>query len=89
MEFSKKLLILDYVILILLLICTLIFPGVDFIAIDIAWVAQVGISSAAYYWKAKTENRTKVPLMVIKSLPKSMREKIDLTEIITSIIGKE
>lgn len=89
MEFSKKLLIADYVILILLLICTLLFPGVDFITLDVAWVAQVGISSAAYYWKAKTENRTKVPFNVIKSLPKSMRDKIDLTEVITSIIGKE
>ena len=89
MEFSKKLLVADYIILILLLICTPIFPDIDFTTVNIAWIAQVGISSTAYYWKAKTENRTKVPFNVIKSLPKSMRDKIDLTEIITTIIGKE
>lgn len=85
-EFSKKLLYLDYAIMIVLFVCTIRFPDIDFITLDVAWIAQIGISSTAYYWKAKTENRTKVPLNVIKSLPKSVRDKIDLTEIITSII---
>lgn len=86
MEFSKKLLYADYAIMLVLFICTILCPDIDFITLDVAWIAQIGISSTAYYWKAKTENRTKVPLNVIKSLPKSVRDKIDLTEIITSII---
>jgi len=49
----------------------------------------VGISSAAYYWKAKTENRAKIPLKVIESLPQDLQDKIDLTQIITSIIQSE
>lgn len=85
-EFSKKLLYADYAIMIVLFICTILFPDIDFITLDVAWIAQIGISSTAYYWKAKTENRTKVPLNVIKSLPESIRDKIDLTQIITSII---
>lgn len=89
MEFSKKLLILDYAVLALLIVCAMIFQAVDFTTIIVAWIAQIGISSAAYYWKAKNENRVKVPIKVIKSLPKSMRTELDLTQVITSIIQSE
>lgn len=89
MEFSKKLLIVDYLILIVLFVCACVFQSVDFTSIVVAWIAQVGISSAAYYWKAKNENRVKVPINVIKSLPKSMRDDVDLTQIIIAVIQSE
>lgn len=88
-EFSKKLLIVDYLFMVVLFICAVIFPEVDFTTIIVAWVAQLGISSAAYYWKAKHENRAKVPFKVIESLPEDMRKEIDLTQIITSIIQSD
>lgn len=88
-EFSKKLLIVDYLFMVVLFICAVIFPKVDFTTIIVAWVAQLGISSAAYYWKAKNENRAKVPLKVIESLPEDMRKEIDLTQVITSIIQSD
>ena len=59
-EFSKLLLIADYFIFVGLLIAALFFPEVDIVAITVAWIAQLGISSAAYYWKAKNENRIKL-----------------------------
>jgi len=65
------------------------FIEIDFTTIIVAWIAQIGISSAAYYWKAKNENRTKVPLNVIESLPQEMQDKIDLTTVITTIIQAE
>lgn len=85
-EFSKKLLMLDYLFLIVLFICQIIFPSVDFVTVTVAWIAQLGISSAAYYWKAKNENRLKVPLKVVESLPKEIREQLDLTQIVVSIV---
>ena len=89
LEFSKKLLIMDYLILIVLFVCAIKFIEIDFATIIVAWIAQIGISSAAYYWKAKNENRTKVPLNVIESLPPEMQDKIDLTTVITTIIQAE
>lgn len=89
LEFSKKLLIVDYAILAILVICAAIFQSVDFSAIIVAWIAQIGISSAAYYWKAKNDNRTKVPMKVIQSLPQEVRDQIDLTQVITAIIQSE
>lgn len=88
-EFSKILLIMDYLILIVLFLCAIFVPETDFVTIIIAWIAQVGVSSAAYYWKAKTENRSKIPFKVIESLPPDMQEQIDLTQIITTIIQSE
>ena len=88
-EFSKILLFLDYLIMIVLIQLTIKYPEVDFIALDVAWIAQLGISSAAYYWKTKSDNRTKVPINVIKSLPRSMRDDIDLTQVIVAIIQSE
>lgn len=85
-EFSKKLLIVDYLIMIVLFACSVVFPTVDFTTIIVAWVANVGISTGAYYWKTRSDNRVKVPLKVIESLPASMRKELDLTQIVVSII---
>ena len=88
-EFSKKLLGLDYLIFVALIIAMVICPHVDFVTIIVSWIAQLGISSAAYYWKAKNENRTKVPINVVSSLPEEVREQIDLTQVMVAIIQSE
>lgn len=88
-EFSKKLLIADYSIFLVILAAMVVFPNTDFTSIALAWIAQLAISSTAYYWKAKNENRTKVPINVVSSLPADIREQLDLTQIITSIIQSE
>lgn len=80
---------MDYLILIVLFICAFLFPGISLDMIITAWIAQVGVSSAAYYWKARSENRTKIPLKVLESMPQEMRDNVDLTAIITSIINME
>lgn len=88
MEFSKKLLIADYMILFCLIIISIVLSNrCDLSTIVVAWIAQLGISSTAYYWKAKAENRTKIPFKVVEGLPEDLRSQLDLTEIIVSIIG--
>ena len=85
-EYSKKLLIVDYAIMLVLFLCTILFPEIDFITLDVAWIAQVGVSTGVYFWKAKCENRIKIPMKVIESLPEDVRDKIDLTQVIISLI---
>lgn len=89
MEFSKILLIVDYLVLPILILCAILFPEIDFTTVICSWIGQLAISSGAYYWKAKNENRVKVPIKVIRSLPKELRESVDLTAIITAIIQSE
>lgn len=88
-EFSKKLLFMDYIFMVVLIVLTIKFPGIDFITLDIAWIAQLGISSTAYYWKSKSDNKTKIPIKVINSLPRSMREDIDITQVIVASIQSD
>lgn len=89
MEFSKLLMMADYAVMLLLVLLTIACQTVDLTGVCIAWVAQLGVSTGAYYWKTRSDNRVKVPMNVLKSLPKSMREDLDMTEIITSIIRSE
>lgn len=87
--FSKKLLIADYVILILMLAMFAV-PGLDTMnwgLIVVAWIAQLAISSGAYYWKSKSENLVKLPMQLLKELPEDMREKADPNAIIASVLG--
>ena len=52
-----------------------------------AWIAQIAISSGAYYWKAKAENLIKMPIQLLKDLPADMRAQADVNQIIESVIG--
>lgn len=90
--FSKKLLIADYLLFILLVagFMYFTFTGKDTgnCAIVIgAWIAQLAVSSGFYYWKAKCENLVKMPIQMLKDLPADMREKADPNQIIASVIG--
>lgn len=90
LETSKKLLIADYIIALLLVLLSIIFANrVDLTTVLVSWTAQLGVSSGFYYWKAKSENRVKVPISVIESLPQEIQDKVDLTQIIVSIIQSE
>ena len=87
--FSKKLLMADYVIL-LLLIALFLVPETDkgnLSIVVVAWIAQIAISSGAYYWKAKSENLIKMPLQLLSELPEDMRERADPNQIIASVLG--
>jgi hypothetical protein len=87
--FSKILLVMDYVILVLMLAMFAV-PGFDttnWALIVVAWVAQLAISTGAYYWKAKAENLVKLPLLLMAKMPKDMREKADPNQIIASVLG--
>ena len=92
MEFSKKLLIADYVILCVMLLILWRMIALDMNAAEWAivcgaWIAQVAISTGAYYWKAKSENLVKLPILLLKDLPEDMREKADPNQIIASVLG--
>ncbi len=92
MEFCKELLIADYAILLALLGC-MVWLAYEEKAIDgiatatISWMAQIAVSSGFYYWKAKAENTIKLPIYMLKNLPKDMKERADPNEIISTIMG--
>ncbi len=116
--FSKKLLIADYVIAVILVavffICTyingsytmetmnnLIEMGIDVSMISISppfdlnifgmflstWIIQLGVSSGAYYMMAKSEHKIELPMALVNDLPQDIKERVDMTQIITTVLG--
>jgi hypothetical protein len=116
--FSKKLLIADYIIAVILVvvffICTfingiyvmgtmdkLIESGVDVSMITIAppfnldifgiflstWIVQLGVSSGAYYVLIKSEHKMELPMQLLDDLPQEVKEQVDMTQIITSVLS--
>lgn len=114
-EFSKKLLILDYVIA-LFIIAFLVYCGVknylyvseiqdlmvesgnynsivypyDLTSLTIilsVWIGQLGISSTAYYVMCKSDHKVQLPMQMINTMPKSIQDKIDMTEVITTLLN--
>ena len=92
--YSKKIMDRDYIILgvMLIILVVLICLGKDatwWAAVVTAWIAQLAVSTGAYFSKAKAENRIKLPILLLKDLPEDMRERVDPTELITAVIGME
>ena len=116
--FSKKLLIADYAIAIILVAvfftCTyingvytmetmnkLIEMGFDVSSavitppfnLDIfgvflsTWIVQLGVSSGAYYVLIKSEHKMELPIQLLNDLPPDVKEQVDFTEVITSVLS--
>jgi len=90
--FSKKLLITDYIVLVLLLAVIITLSVLEIaadsvVAVAVAWIAQIAVSSGFYYWKAKHENLIKMPLQLLDGLSDAMKEKADPNQIIESVLA--
>lgn len=79
--------VLDYSFMILLIILSCV--NNDLVTLAVAWIAQLAVSTGFYYWKAKNENRIKIPMEIIKSLEEYGDDKIDLTHVISTLIEKD
>ena len=115
--FSKKLLIADYAVTVILIvaffICAvfngiytieatnrLIEMGMDVSMVTItppfnldgfgvffsAWIAQLGVSSYAYYSMTKSEHRVELPIQLLENLPEDIKESVDMTTIVTTVL---
>lgn len=51
-----------------------------------AWIGQLGISSAAYFVLVKSERKMQLPMMLINELPQDIKDNVDMTEIITTVL---
>lgn len=94
-QFSKKMLFADYVITIILLIVffiavfmsnTLEIDYGTFGMIICAWIAQLGVSSTAYYVLIKSEHKVELPIYLLNELPNDVKENIDMTAVITTVL---
>lgn len=51
-----------------------------------AWIAQVGVSSAAYYVMTRSDHKIELPMRMINTLPDEIKEQVNMNELITAVL---
>lgn len=51
------------------------------------WITQLGISSSAYYIMCKSDHKIQLPIRLLNDLPDEIKEQIDYTQIITTVLS--
>lgn len=51
------------------------------------WIVQLGVSSGAYYMMAKSEHKIELPMALVNELPQDVKDQVDMTQIITTVLS--
>lgn len=51
-----------------------------------AWIAQLGISSYAFYSMTKSEHKMELPISLLENLPEDIKDNLDMTTVITTVL---
>ena len=51
-----------------------------------AWIAQLGISSYAFYSMTKSEHKIELPIQLLENLPEDIKDRVEMTEIVTTVL---
>lgn len=117
-EFSKKLLLADYLIAAALilgfLICVslngmfaremyaaMVSGGTDVTYASVpqvyqldgfgillgTWIAQLGISSGAYYMMSRSDHKIQLPMAMLNTMPDEIRSQLDMNQVITTVLS--
>lgn len=50
------------------------------------WIAQLGISSYAFYSMTKAEHKMELPIQLLENLPEDIKENLDMTSVVTTVL---
>lgn len=50
------------------------------------WIAQLGISTGAYYALCKSDHKMELPIILIQNLPEEVKQSVDMTTIISTAL---
>lgn len=115
--FSKKLLIIDYIIAVVLIVGYMVcvalngiyemyyvsnilancydagyLTSVQLLNLDGfgvllgIWIAQLGVSSGAYYMLVKSEHKIQLPMRMINELPEDVKAQVNMNDLIVTIL---
>ena len=51
------------------------------------WVAQLAISTGAYYIMVRSDHKIQLPIYLINELPDDIKSNVDMTQVITSVLS--
>ena len=50
------------------------------------WIAQLGVSTGAYYNMCKSDHKIQLPIKLIENLPEEVKEQVDMTTLISTAL---
>lgn len=51
------------------------------------WVGQLAISTYAFYSMTKSEHKIQLPMMLLNDLPQDIKDNVDMTQIIMTVLS--
>lgn len=52
-----------------------------------AWVAQLGLSSGAYYLMSRSDHKIQLPMAMLNTMPDEIKSQLDLNQVITTVLS--
>lgn len=52
-----------------------------------AWIAQLGISSGAYYMMSKSDHKIQLPMAMLNTMPEEIKSQLDMTQVVTTVLN--
>lgn len=52
-----------------------------------SWVAQLGLSSGAYYLMARSDHKIQLPMTMLNTMPDEIKSQLDMTQVITTVLN--
>lgn len=67
---------------------TLIYPYDTSVITQILsfWIAQLGVSTTAYYIMCKSDHKIQLPIRLIRTLPADIKEQVNMDQLITTVL---
>lgn len=51
------------------------------------WIAQLGISSGAYYMMSRSDHKIQLPMAMLNTMPDEIRSQLDMNQVITTVLS--
>ena len=51
------------------------------------WIAQLGISSGAYYMMSKSDHKIQLPMAMLNTMPDNIKQQLDMTAVVTTVLS--
>lgn len=51
------------------------------------WIAQLGVSSGAYYMMSRSDHKIQLPMAMLNTIPDEIKSQLDMNQIITTLLS--
>lgn len=52
-----------------------------------AWIAQLGLSSGAYYLMSRSDHKIQLPMQMLNTMPEEIKSQLDINQVIMTVLN--